>query len=135
MEPTDWTGNYVITYNNTTSLYAMKGMASGTSYETSNNGSAVAYASTGMTLEDNMLADVADDYIFELKQESSGNYSIFNNAFNSYVGIQNATLYALADYSASACDWRMSLNASGYTDAYLNAGGSWPYIAFSTYSK
>ena len=116
-DPGDWTGNYVITYGNTTSLYAMKGMAGGTSYETNNNGSAVAYASTGMTLEDNMLADVADDYIFELNQEASGNDSIFNNAFNSYVAIQSSTLYALASYSASTCDWRMSLNASGYTNA------------------
>ena len=134
-QPDDWTGNYVITYNNTTALYAMKGMDAGVSYEDTGNGSAVAYASTGMTLTEDVLTDVADAFVFHVAQESSGKYSIQSIDFDSYVGITGGTLTAIGDYESSTCDYALTLMDAGNVSAYMSTAGSWPYIAFTTGSN
>ena len=131
----DWTGSYVITCGKTASLYAMKGMDDGVSYESSGNGSAVAYADTGMTLNDGVLTDVGDAFIFEIALEESGNYSIQNVGFETFVGISSGTLKALGTYAASTCDYNLALQSEGDVSACLAAGGSYPYIAFTTSSN
>ena len=134
-EPADWTGNYVITYDNTESLYAMKGLDAGLSYETSSNGGQTAYEDTGMTLDVDTLSDVDDAYIFEVAPSTSGSYTIQNAATGTYLGVQSSTLYAIDGYTASASDYTLTLMSGGNVSAYLTAGGSWAYLAFSSYSN
>ena len=131
--PDDWTGNYVITYLNDTSLFALTGLTSSLSYETESNGGQTAYSSTGMTLDYDTLQDVADDYVFTVTQESSGYYSIQNVNRETYVGIPDSTLMAVGSYSSDACDFELTLSSSGVS-AHRVAEGRWTYLAFSSYS-
>ena len=131
--PDNWSGNYVITYkNNTTSLAAMKGIDGGKSYETASNGGASAYSITGMILEDNVLSNVSENYIYTVSTEESGNYSIKSVSKESYVAIQSNTLMSLSGYAEATCDWTLGLKEDGTAMIKLAAGGSYPYVAFGS---
>ncbi|MBO4420021.1 MAG: InlB B-repeat-containing protein, partial [Oscillospiraceae bacterium] len=131
--PDSWEGNYVISYQkNSASMFVMNGLSAGTSYEVSNGPGAVAFANTGMTMaEDGVLTGVADAYIFEVAREDNGLYSIRNTGVDSYLAI-SGELMALGSYTASTCGWNLSMTAEGYVSAKLAAGGTWPYLAFTT---
>ena len=59
-------GQYVITYGNGSSLYALKGLSNNKKYESSSAGGAVVLSSTGMTLSGSTLTNVGSAYTFTI---------------------------------------------------------------------
>ena len=130
--PTDWSGRYLITYLKGTSLYAMKGLSSGTSYEQNSNGGAIAYSSSGMTLDGTTLTGASDLYVFEVEPDGTS-YTIKNVSTETYVGIRSSTLYALASTAgATYLDWTITLSSGGVVSAKMTNSNSYPYLAFSS---
>ena len=134
-EPEDWAGNYVITYGSSESLEAFKAISGGRSYEQANNGSTIAYASTGMTLEDNCLHNAADAYLWQIAAEGSG-FTIRSLGNNTYLGCSGTYLTSIASYSANTCTWTLAYDIyNGATRATNTEGGSntqYPYFSHST---
>ncbi len=127
--PSSWAGNYVITYGNGSSLYALKGLSSGTKYESASAGGAVALSSTGMTLSGNQLKNASSAYIFKVASYN-GNYSIQNASTGSYLASRSNYLYAYS-LSSSYCTW--GLQMSGSTVSASNSAASrYPYLAYSS---
>ena len=132
--PSDWSGNYVITYrtvNSTSSpMYVMKGISvgsNGTSIE--GNANASQYAVTGMTLSGITLSDVSDDYLFTMEPHGSY-YSIRNVQTGTYLGINSSDYLAgYKTYMSGNCDWKpgTKTNASSATVAISS---SYPIISF-----
>ncbi|MBR3382997.1 MAG: InlB B-repeat-containing protein [Clostridia bacterium] len=130
--PSDWSGNYVITYGNTTDMYIMKGVAgspSGTDIESASN--ATAYASSGITLDGTKLKNVADDYVFTIAPSGSY-YSVKSVSQGSYLGQLNDTYHTLAAYSAlntTYCLWTpgVGTDASSFSNT---SSTNYPYLSF-----
>ena len=134
--PSDWSGNYVITYGTaSSSMYLMKGVSvssNGTQIESTSN--AVSYANSGASLSNNQLSNVANDYIFTLAPSGSY-YTLKSVSTGTYVGLaSNSYLGGYNTYTSSYCDWTPGVgsNASSLKCAY---SGSYPYMGFSTSSK
>ncbi len=134
--PSNWSGNYVITYGTaSSSMYLMKGVSvssNGTQIESSSN--AVSYANSGASLSNNQLSNVANDYIFTLAPSGSY-YTLKSVSTGTYVGLaSNSYLGGYNTYTSSYCDWTPGVgsNASSLKCAY---SGSYPYMGFSTSSK
>ena len=134
--PSDWAGNYVITYGTaSSSMYLMKGVtvsSNGAQIESSSN--AVTYANSGASLSNNQLSNVADDYIFTLAAKGSY-YTLQSVKTGVYVGLaSNSYLGGYTTYTSSYCDWTPGVgsSASSLKCAY---SGSYPYLGFSTNSK
>ena len=109
--PSSWVGNYVITYLNTTELFAMQavnGSAGGSTYETSGTG--VAYANTGMTLNGSKLYNVPSNYVFAIAAQGSY-YSIQSVSNSAYVGryatstSKSASMRSFSTYNSTYCQW------------------------------
>ena len=130
--PSDWSGNYVITNGETSSMYVLKGVtgsSSGTNAENSNNCSA--FDSSGITLTDNVLHNVADDYVMTLEAQGSY-YTLYNAAVGSYYGMSSTSyLYAYSGYNTTYCDWTPGMNDSHGVSLKNKANGSYPYLSFS----
>ena len=135
--PADWAGNYVIT-NNTTNLttsglYVLKGItgsSGGTDAENANN--CTAFASTGITLTDNVLHDVADTYVITLTAQGSY-YTVKSASIGSYYGMSSSSyLYAYSGYNSSYCNWTPAVNSSGVVQLKNAANGSYPYFSWSS---
>ncbi|MBR7009470.1 MAG: carbohydrate-binding domain-containing protein, partial [Oscillospiraceae bacterium] len=130
--PSDWTGNYVITYLTTTSMYVMKGVTpSANGDDIENTANASSYAASGVTLDGSTLSNVANDYVFTLAPH--GNYySIQSAATGTYIGVRASDGYmgGYTSYTANYCDWTPGSlsNASCMTCAT----GSYPYVGFHT---
>ena len=137
--PEDWTGNYVLTYLNTTSLYALAPVTGGSTYEESNT--AAAYASTGMRLENDKLYDVAQTYVFKFASQTNG-YSMQSASNNTYVGRyvttteNSAKLQSYSSYRGAYCRWTFDLQSGGNVriqNVYsTNYDTNYPYIGFSS---
>ena len=131
--PADWTGNYVITNNSSSTKYVLKGVngsADGTNAEVSGNCSTL--AASGITLEDNLLTNVANDYIFTLDTRDSY-YTVQSLSTGSYYGMNASSyLYAYSTLNTSYCGWTPAINASGAGQLKNAANGSYPYLGFST---
>ncbi|MBR6119177.1 MAG: InlB B-repeat-containing protein, partial [Oscillospiraceae bacterium] len=132
--PADWSGNYVITYGVDTSLYALTGVSGstgGTDIESTAN--ATVFSSTGMSLADNKLSNVANSYLFTLAP--SGNYySVKSVSTGSYLG--ETTSYYLGAYSnlnTSYCLWTPGYYSSNASTLYnANSSTSYPLLSFHT---
>ncbi|MCR5809566.1 MAG: InlB B-repeat-containing protein [Clostridiales bacterium] len=136
--PSDWAGNYVITNNptsitNLNSSYVLKGVSgssSGTTIESASN--CTVFTSSGITLEDSMLKNVANDYVFTIA--ASGNYySIKSVSTGAYYGMNSSSiLTAYTSLNTSYCRWTPAINSSGVVQFKNNANGSYPYFGWST---
>lgn len=127
--PSNWAGNYVITYGNGSSLYALKGLSSGTKYESASAGGAVALSSTGMTLSGNQLKNASSAYIFKVASYN-GKYSIQNASTGSYLASRSNYLYAYS-LSSSYCTWGLAMSGSSVS-ASNSAASRYPYLAYSS---
>ncbi|MBQ6077232.1 MAG: InlB B-repeat-containing protein, partial [Clostridia bacterium] len=132
--PSDWSGNYVITYRtadtSSSPMYLMKGVS------VSSDGAAIegpfncdAYTVTGAVLNGTTLTDVSDTYVFTL-QPRGDNYSIQNVATGTYLG-EDASNYLAGyrTYSSDYCDWKPGSKTQASSATYAK-GGSYPLIAF-----
>ena len=128
--PSDWSGNYVITYGNTTSLYALKGLSGNTKYESTSAGGSIAYASTGMTLSGNVLTNVSDAYVFTISSYN-GKYSIKNVSTGTYVANRSNYLYSYTSLSSSYCAWTLAMNGTS-VKASNTGSRNYPYLTFSS---
>ncbi|MBR6119179.1 MAG: InlB B-repeat-containing protein [Oscillospiraceae bacterium] len=134
--PSDWTGNYVITNNSTTTKYVFTGVTpSSNGAEIEVAGNATTLANSGITATDTELTNVADAYVVTLA--ASGNYyTVQCKSTGTYVGM-NSSSY-LSGYTAvntSYCRWTPAINASGAVQLKNAANGSYPYFGFSTGSN
>jgi hypothetical protein len=128
--PDDWAGNYVITYGNTSSLYALKGLSGNKRYESASAGGSIAYASTGMTLSGDTLTNVSSAFVFNAS--ASGSYYAFRNASTgTYLASRSSYLYSYNSLSTSYCRWVPSIGSGG---AVLRnpASSRYPYLSFSS---
>ena len=133
--PSSWAGNYVITNGNSTSMYVLKGVtpsSNGAQIESSSN--ATAYSSTGMSLSGNTLSNVSNAYVFTLAANGSA-YTVKSASTGSYLGLSSYYLAAYTTLNASYCNWTPAINASGAAQLKNAAGGSYPYLGFSSSSK
>ena len=135
--PADWTGNYVIT-NSTTNvttsgMYVLTGIAgssSGADAEVAGN--ATAFASTGITLENNVMTGVANDYIMNIAASGSY-YTIQSASTGAYFGMNSSSyLRAYSTINTSYCRWTPAINTSGVAQFKNYANGSYPYFGWST---
>ena len=90
--PSSWAGNYVITNSTpnvtTTGMYVLKGVTgsySGTSIESASN--RTAFADTGITIENNVMRNVANDYVMTIA--ASGSYYSIKAPNNTYFGMNS----------------------------------------------
>ncbi|MBO4419960.1 MAG: InlB B-repeat-containing protein, partial [Oscillospiraceae bacterium] len=125
---TDWTGKYVITSGKDSSMYVLKGMTGDTSYESASAGGTVTFANSGMTLENGVLKNVGNAYVFEAAPASTG-YSLKNLSTNTYVGSYNNYLYSRSSYSASYCVWDLEYDTYNICMKVSNtASSNYPYM-------
>ena len=105
--PNTWEGNYVITYTaNAGSMRVLKSAASTSVVGISSSTYAPTLASTGMTLNQNVLTNVSTAYQFTAS--AHGSYYWFQNvSTGSYLGGTTA-LYACTERYASFLDWSLS---------------------------
>ena len=128
--PSDWSGNYVITYGNSSSLYALKGLSGNTKYESASSGGAVAFGSTGMSLSGSQLSNVGAAYKFTVASYN-GKYSIKNASTGTYLANKSNYLYSNTSLSSSYCAWSLAMSGSAVSAS--NTGSSrYPYLAFSS---
>ncbi len=116
--PSDWSGNYVITYGSSPS-YVLTGMtpsSNGASIESTSN--RTAYSSTGFTVA------------------STGSYyTIRSKTTGTYLGMTSGSYLAgYTTYSSSYCRWTMGVGSSA-SSAKNAANGSYPYLGFTTSSN
>ncbi len=141
--PSDWAGSYVVTYGNTTDLYALTPRTAGSSYEVSNT--AAAYADTGMQLVNGKLYNVPNTYVFNFASRTGG-YTMQSASNSTYVGryvtttTKSAYLRSYASNSSTAittyCRWNFALQSAGnvriqnvYSDSYDTY---YTYMGFSS---
>ena len=132
--PSDWAGNYVITYGSSPS-YVLTGMtpsSNGASIEATSN--RTAYSSTGMSLSSSKLSNVADKYVFTVASTGSY-YTIRSKTTGTYLGMTSGSYLAgYTTYSSSYCRWTMGVGSSA-SSAKNAANGSYPYLGFTTSSN
>ena len=130
--PTDWSGNYAITYQITTSLIALTGVTpSSNGAQIEDIGNATVYASTGMTLDGTTLSNVADAYVFVVEKQGDY-YSIKSKATGAYLGLNSSSyLSGYTTYDSELCNWTpgTQANCSSATSAKST---SYPYLSYST---
>ena len=128
--PSDWAGNYVITYgSSTSSSYVMKGLSGNTKYESASSGGAVLFSNTGISVANNVLSGVSDAYVFNIASTGS-KYTMRNKSTGTYLVSYNGYLYSRSSYSSSYCQWSLSMSGSAVTAAN-SASSSYPYLTFS----
>ncbi|MBR4907343.1 MAG: InlB B-repeat-containing protein, partial [Clostridia bacterium] len=133
--PTDWTGNYVITYGTDINMYVMTGVtpsSNGARIESASN--ATTYANAGVSLSGSVLSNVANSYIFKLAKHGSY-YSIQSASTNAYVGEDSSSYLAgYTSYASGYCDWTPGAldNASSATNA---KNGDYPLLGFNNGSN
>jgi hypothetical protein len=130
--PSSWAGSYVITYGNTAgSMYVLKGLSGNTRYESTSAGGATAFASTGMSLSNEVLTNVSDDYVFNIAAATSSKYTIRNAATGTYLGSYSSYLYSRSSLSSTYCRWTLAMNGSA-VKATNSASSRYPYLSFSS---
>ena len=129
--PSDWAGNYLITYGtSTSSLYALKGLSGNTRYESTSAGGAVLYSSAGMSYADGLMTDVPSAYVWKIAKTGSY-YTLQNASTGTYLGSYSSYLYSRSSYSSSYCRWTLSMS-SGNVTAKNTASSRYPYLSFSS---
>ena len=127
--PTDWSGSYVITCGSGSDLYALKGLTGTKKYESRTAGGSVAFASTGMTLEGNVLTGVNDAYVFQITA-ANGKYAVMNASTGTYLASKGSYLYSYKTNSASYCRWSLAMNGAA-VDATNAASRTYTHLGFS----
>ena len=128
--PSSWAGNYVVTYGNGSSLYALKGLSGTTSYESTSSGGAATLSASGMTLSGTTLSNVSDAYVFTAS--ASGSYYTFKNkSTGTYLASRSSYLYSYTSLSTSYCRWTPSVSGGAVT-LKNTASSRYPYLAFSS---
>ena len=130
--PSDWTGNYLITYGtSTSSLYVLKGLSGNKSYESSSAGGSVLYSNAGMSYADGYMTGVSSAYVWKIAK--TGSYYTFQNASTgAYLGNYSSYLYSRSSYSSSYCRWTLSMDSSGNMTVKSTRSTSYPYLSFSS---
>ena len=130
--PSDWTGNYIITYGtSTSSLYALKGLSGNRNYESSSAGGSVLYSSAGMTYADGYMTGVTSPYVWKIAKTGSY-YTIQNASTGAYLGNYSSYLYSRSSYSSTYCRWSLSMDSSGNMTVKSTRSTSYPYLSFSS---
>ena len=130
--PSDWTGNYIITYGtSTSSLYALKGLSGNKSYESTSAGGSVLYSNTGMTYADGYLTGVSSAYVWKVSATGSY-YTLRNASTGAYLGNYSSYLYSRSSYSSTYCRWSLSMDSSGNMTVKSTRSTSYPYLSFSS---
>ena len=129
--PSDWTGNWLITYGtSTSSLYALKGLSGNTSYESSSAGGSTLYSNAGMSYADGYMTGVTSPYIWKIAKTGSY-YTIQNASTGTYLGNYSSYLYSRSSYSSSYCRWTLSCS-SGNMTVKSTRSTSYPYLSYSS---
>ena len=129
--PSDWTGNYLITYGtSTSSLYALKGLSGNTNYESASSGGAVLYSNAGMSYADGYMTGVSNAYVWKIAKTGSY-YTIQNASTGTYLGNYSSYLYSRSSYSSTYCRWTLSCS-SGDMTVKSTRSTSYPYLSFSS---
>ncbi|MBR6109463.1 MAG: InlB B-repeat-containing protein [Clostridia bacterium] len=131
--PSDWSGNYVITYGTNTSMYVLKGVtpsSNGASIESTSNRSS--YSASGISLSGTRLTNVGDAYVFTIAAQGSY-YSVKSVSTGTYLGMNGTYFRGYTNYNSSYCRWTpgSGTNASGLTCQ----SGDYPYLSFYTSSN
>ncbi len=124
--PADWEGNYVISSAKTDGMIVMKGAAGDDGIESTGNCNA-AFAVTGIVLEDDVLRDVDELYVFEVEARGSDSYSFRNASQGSYLAVFNDYLWTRANYDSSCCNWFLTCSSGGIMMKCDTSSG-WPYL-------
>ena len=132
--PDEWEGNYVISGTKTGTVKVLKALASGGGYESNYTDSVVAHTDAGMELDEDLLRDVTDDYIWEVEASGSG-YTIRNLGNDTYLGSNGYSLYSLEGVSGNSALWSFSYIADVGTRAANAASSSYPYLVFYNLQK
>ncbi len=130
--PTDWSGRYVISYNKLATsnvFYILTGLDDKQSYEASGSEGATKYSVTGIELNDEVMSNVSDLYIFEAAAVNGG-WSLKNVDKQTYLDCVGMNLYAHSDYSENAI-WTLGVNANGSAMLDNAKGGSWSRLGFT----
>ncbi|MBR6109016.1 MAG: InlB B-repeat-containing protein [Clostridia bacterium] len=131
--PADWSGNYVITNNSTSTVYALTGvtpLADGGRIESAAN--ATALADAGIVRTDDTLTGVADDYVFTLA-ENGGYYTLRSVSTGIYYGMDSSSyLSGYTEINNTYCNWTPSINASGSAQLKSTVSSNYPYFSFSS---
>ena len=129
--PTDWSGNYIITYGtSTSSLYVLKGLSGNKRYESTSAGGCTLYSNTGMSYADGYMTGVTNAYVFTIAKTGSY-YTIRNASTGTYLGSYSSYLYSRSSYSSSYCRWTLSMS-NGNVTAKNTASSRYPYLSFSS---
>ena len=129
--PSDWTGNYLITYGtNTSSLYALKGLSGNTRYESTSAGGSALYSNAGMSYADGYMSGVTSPYVWKIAKTGSY-YTIQNASTGTYLGNYSSYLYSRSSYSSTYCRWSLSCS-SGNMTVKSTRSTSYPYLSYSS---
>ncbi len=125
--PSDWTGDYVVTYGNNSNLTALKMLSSAQQIENSDCGASVSFAYTGMSLSNGMLYNVPDSYVFHVGKYGSTYYIRGYNG--KFLGSQDGYLAITDSYQSSYSDWNVAYDSSNACMQVANvASSSYPYL-------
>ena len=125
---TDWTGKYVITYGKDSDMLILKGISGNNSYESSTIGGAATLSASGMTLNNTILKNAANAYVFEVASTGSG-WSIKNVSTGTYLANYTSTLTSRTDYASSYCNWALEYDTYNICMKVSNsASASYPYL-------
>ena len=132
--PSDWAGDYVITYGSSPSyvMTAVTPSSNGAQIESTSN--RTDYSSTGMSLSNSALSNVADKYVFTVAATGSY-YTIQAKTTGTYLGMDSSSyLSGYTTYSSSYCRWTPGYGSNASTAKNV-ASGSYPYLGFSSSSN
>ena len=132
-DQTDWEGNYVISGSKNNVVQVLKGLSAGSSYESNAAESVVPYTNAGIDLDEDVLREVADDYIWVVETYGSG-YSIQNLGNETYMGTSGYTLNSNGSLNGNNTTWSFTYVSDKGTRAAC-AGGSYPYLTFYSNSN
>ena len=92
------------------------------------------YSSTGMSLSNSALSNVADKYVFTVAATGSY-YTIQAKTTGTYLGMDSSSyLSGYTTYSSSYCRWTPGYGSNASTAKNV-ASGSYPYLGFSSSSN
>ncbi|MBQ2202443.1 MAG: hypothetical protein II412_07695, partial [Clostridia bacterium] len=127
--PDAWEGSYVITFGKTDTMTVLKGVAGTKKLETATAGGAAAFSATGMALNGETLANVANDYVFTIAAAGE-KFTVQNVATGSYLASRGGYLYSYKTDTASYDRWSFAI-AEDTVDATNAASTKLPHLGFN----
>ena len=112
----DWNGNYLISYGTDGNLCLFTGLqGSNDGLNVENAENTTALAETEITLEEELLYDVPDAFVFTLESRGENAYSLQSVSTGTYYGSNGFSVLGFTNYAADSCDWIPGVgeNASG----------------------